>query len=291
MRKSKFFKIILLLTAVFVSMASLSYGGAVPQTLNYQGTLTDTNGTPTDGTKLMAINLYTTLAGGTAFWTESQTVPVKKGQFSVVLGGVTQNPLDSTEFTGETYIGITVGAGPEMVPRQKLTSVAYALKAADSVPKGVIVMWSGAVDQIPAGWALCDGANGTPNLKDRFVIGAGGTYAVNTTGGSTSHQHGIAANDLNHYHGVYGHTHNYSGRTGDNNNVKGRDNKENTADTPDSPHSHAYSGTTDGGTSHTTNYASEQGFTGLNHSHGGATVAGGITLPPYYALAFIMKIQ
>ncbi len=43
--------------------------------------------------------------------------------------------------------------------------------------KSIIVLWSGAVVDIPAGWALCDGNNGTPDLRDRFVIGAGGTWA------------------------------------------------------------------------------------------------------------------
>jgi hypothetical protein len=41
-----------------------------------------------------------------------------------------------------------------------------------SIPSGVIVMWSGAVVDIPTGWALCNGANGTPDLRDRFVVGA-----------------------------------------------------------------------------------------------------------------------
>ncbi len=57
------------------------------------------------------------------------------------------------------------------------------------VPKGAIMMWSGAVGNIPAGWALCDGANGTPNLSGRFVVGyeAGREdYAVGQTGGKES---------------------------------------------------------------------------------------------------------
>ncbi len=68
-----------------------------------------------------------------------------------------------------------------------------------TVPVGAILMWSGATNAIPDGWALCNGQNGTPNLTDRFIIGAGNHYAVNTPGGSTnvtltqaqlpSHQH------------------------------------------------------------------------------------------------------
>lgn len=57
------------------------------------------------------------------------------------------------------------------------------------IPSGVIVMWSGTEANIPSGWALCNGSNGTPDLKDRFVIGAGGTYSVSSTGGTINHTH------------------------------------------------------------------------------------------------------
>jgi len=52
------------------------------------------------------------------------------------------------------------------------------------VPIGGIIAWSGAIAAIPSNYALCDGNNGTPNLRDRFVIGAGTTYAVGATGGT-----------------------------------------------------------------------------------------------------------
>lgn len=42
--------------------------------------------------------------------------------------------------------------------------------------KNIICLWSGAIVDIPAGWAVCDGNNGTPNLADKFVIGAGNSY-------------------------------------------------------------------------------------------------------------------
>ena len=73
------------------------------------------------------------------------------------------------------------------------------------VPLGGIIMWSGTT--IPTGWALCNGSNGTPNLQDRFIVGAGSGYAVGATGGSAnatlvSHNHtgttgGVSAD---HYH-------------------------------------------------------------------------------------------
>jgi microcystin-dependent protein len=55
-----------------------------------------------------------------------------------------------------------------------------------TIPAGLISMWSGSIGSIPSGWYLCDGSNGTPNLTDRFIIGAGSTYAVNGTGGVSS---------------------------------------------------------------------------------------------------------
>ncbi|MCA0350386.1 MAG: hypothetical protein LCH85_00190 [Chloroflexi bacterium] len=52
------------------------------------------------------------------------------------------------------------------------------------IPSGTINMWSGADNALPGGWVLCNGQNGTPDLRNRFVVGAGATYAVGTTGGS-----------------------------------------------------------------------------------------------------------
>ena len=54
------------------------------------------------------------------------------------------------------------------------------------VPNGAIIMWSGTVATIPDGFSLCDGSNNTPDLRHRFVIGAGSTYAVGATGGSST---------------------------------------------------------------------------------------------------------
>ena len=70
------------------------------------------------------------------------------------------------------------------------------LTSVPGVPVGGIIMWSGATNNIPTGWALCDGQNGTPNLQDKFIVGAGNTYAVDATGGSAdatlvSHSHSV----------------------------------------------------------------------------------------------------
>ena len=51
-----------------------------------------------------------------------------------------------------------------------------------AVPAKVIVMWSGSVDAIPEGWALCNGNDGTPDLRDRFIISAGTAFTAGTAG-------------------------------------------------------------------------------------------------------------
>lgn len=55
-----------------------------------------------------------------------------------------------------------------------------------AIPAGAVVMWNGLISAIPTGWALCDGANGTPDLRDRFIVGAGSSYSVGITGGSNT---------------------------------------------------------------------------------------------------------
>lgn len=60
----------------------------------------------------------------------------------------------------------------------------YVDSMAGGVPSGVIAMWSGAANAIPAGWLLCNGTNGTPDLRNRFIVGAGSSYDVGATGGS-----------------------------------------------------------------------------------------------------------
>lgn len=67
---------------------------------------------------------------------------------------------------------------------------------------GMIILWSGAAAAIPSGWHLCDGTNGTPNLQDKFIVGAGSTYAVGATGGATTHGH--TATQPSHKHALGG---------------------------------------------------------------------------------------
>ena len=81
------------------------------------------------------------------------------------------------------------------------------------VPSGGIIAWSGAIANIPTGWYLCDGSNGTPDLRNRFILGAGGSYSVGATGGSStiniSHSHTYSFTSS--WNGDHNHT--YSGTT------------------------------------------------------------------------------
>jgi hypothetical protein len=67
-----------------------------------------------------------------------------------------------------------------------LYGIPSSTATANPIPAGGIIMWSGSIGAIPTGYYLCDGQNGTPDLRDRFVVGAGNTYAVGNTGGFTA---------------------------------------------------------------------------------------------------------
>ncbi len=131
----------------------------------------------------------------------------------------------------------------------------------DSVPQGVIAMWSGSIKNIPSGWALCDGKNGTPDLRNRFIVGAGNSYAIGNTGGEKEVVLTIAQMPR-HDHGVMEYAGPWkSGVTNLNAHI---------------------SASTNGWSSSFTS------FTGGNTN--GETVAHE-NRPPYYALAYIMKTR
>jgi hypothetical protein len=104
---------------------------AVPAQINYQGYLTDAVGNPVDGMVDMTFKIYSVDSGGTALWTETQLdVEVNNGIYQVQIGVVVALPYNI--FDSDRYLGVAVETDPEMTPRQKLTSAAFAIKAQDT---------------------------------------------------------------------------------------------------------------------------------------------------------------
>jgi len=66
------------------------------------------------------------------------------------------------------------------------------------LPAGIILLWYGPIGNIPAGYVLCDGNNGSPDLRNKFVVGAGDTYAVDATGGNATHTHAFTGDGHTH---------------------------------------------------------------------------------------------
>lgn len=67
-----------------------------------------------------------------------------------------------------------------------------------ALPTGTIALWFGSVASIPPGFTICDGTGGTPDLRDRFIVGAGSTYPVDATGGSVNHSHPFTGDGHSH---------------------------------------------------------------------------------------------
>ena len=209
---------------------------------------------------------------------------------------MTVNPGSTVGGVGMANYG-NVGIGI-VAPQEKLhvngQIKATGFKGYGITPVGGIIMWSGAINAIPDGWALCNGQNGTPDLQERFVVGAGATdntsvagtgqYAVNAKAGTNSvvlltnqipsHNHtysGTTTTNGNHTHlWNYGVEGDDSGNGGSNNEftVSGPPSPKYTVMTYAGNHAHTYSGTT-----------SVKG-SGKSHEN----------RPPYYTLAYIMRV-
>ena len=197
----------------------------------------------------------------------------------IVLDASGRTPQEIWLLTGYSYKFVLQNADSVLI--QTLDNIYPILQNAPSsapaVPSGCILLWSGSTGSIPAGWYLCNGSNGTPDLRDRFIVGAGNSYAVNAIGGSAdaivvSHTHTATVTDPQHRH--------IEGFAGVN--------------------SLASFGVTTAPA--TGNINSQSGDTTINHPYTstestGITVANASTgvsgtnanLPPYYALAYIMK--
>lgn len=179
----------------------------------------------------------------------------------------------------------------------------FNVKIAETLVSGIITMWSGSSASIPSGWYLCDGTNSTPDLRDKFVVGAGSTYAVGDTGGQNAitdvpaHTHNLSGNTSSagaHTHtgttaNIGNHTHSIICRQGANSigyNSYGSPTNAasnsyvwfNMNTSAAGSHSHNFTTASGGAHSHT--------LSGTAASTGSASVD---TRPPYYALCYIMK--
>ncbi len=177
-------------------------------------------------------------------------------EFNAISNAIsTKANLQSPEFTGVPTV-------PTAVAGTSTTQVAStAFVTANSVPSGAILLWSGSVASIPTGFVICDGTNSTPDLRNRFVVGAGSTYAVDDTGGSAD------AVVVSHTHTVTDPGHNHS--------VPNSGSQNNSFD----------SGTTVGNDVTGTSGTATTGISIASAGESGTNK----NLPPYYALAYIMK--
>ena len=98
----------------------------------------------------------------------------------------------------ERTVTVNVYLKGELLPRASVKLVRTSLEASD-IPDGSIIPWYGNLAEIPDGWYLCDGTNGTPDLRDRFIVGAGRNYNLEDVGGADEVT--LEANEQpSHYH-------------------------------------------------------------------------------------------
>ena len=120
-------------------------------------------------------------------WIDANTTSVNNS----INVGVNVDSTNADQFV--SFFGANSGNQPNRVDNDfKYNPSTNLLKidgtAGGIVPSGAIILWSGAANAIPTGYALCDGNNNTPDLRNRFVVGAGSgsNYSVNDTGGADS---------------------------------------------------------------------------------------------------------
>jgi hypothetical protein len=223
----------------------------------------DNNGIPNAGGLI-----YTYQAGSSTLLTTYTTVNGNIANTNpIVLDAYGRTPSEIWMQTGYSYKFVIQTAAA--VTLQTLDNLYPILQNAPAttptLPTGAIILWSGSLGSIPSGYVICDGTNSTPDLRDRFVIGAGSTYAVAATGGSAD------AIVVSHTHTVIdpGHLHNIFSDVG-----------SAQAAGESQPYTLLNRATK---TSPTTTAT-----TGITNQTAG-TSGTGANLPPYYALAYIMK--
>ncbi len=115
---------------------------------------------------------------------------------------------ESAEASGDVDVAGTLSVGGDLAVEG---AIAWGARSGIGVmPLGSIIMWFGDGNSPPDGWTLCNGENGTPDLRGRFPVGAGGQYAAGDTGGAETvalaleqmpaHTHGLGAYGLERGH-------------------------------------------------------------------------------------------
>lgn len=146
-----------------------------------------------------------------------QTVKPPLAKWIVSVDGVPKTPASSS-WVDEWTLLLTVAAIPAIPadvtleyagPDDNLRTTwqkqwepwgAIVATSFELIPPGVIVIWSGAVVDIPPGWVLCDGNNGTPDLHLRFILGTTGALPPGLTGGAITHDHTFTGDG--HFHAI-----------------------------------------------------------------------------------------
>jgi hypothetical protein len=178
----------LFLISVFVSLFFFLYTqtlAEVPQMMNYQGKLATNTGAPVNDTLQMVFTIYADEAGTTPLWTETQSaVEILKGVFNVILGSV--NPISFSVFDGSTrYLGVKVGADPEITPRKPMVSVAYAYKSFEADTANY-ARGGGAIN-----CHACDTVFVNVIGPDSVVATSGTAFLGKASGGNASAMHGV----------------------------------------------------------------------------------------------------
>ncbi|GAK48861.1 hypothetical protein U14_00072 [Candidatus Moduliflexus flocculans] len=125
LRRNRWQKMGLLFAGIMLcGLIKMSAEAQVPKKMNYQGVLRNVSGQLVTGSVQMTFTLYDAATGGNAVWTETRTVTVTSGNYSVDLGAT--KPINVTE-AKSYWLGVKVGTGAEMTPRKELTSAMYAL--------------------------------------------------------------------------------------------------------------------------------------------------------------------
>jgi len=153
----------------------------IPRTLSYQGILSDTLGTPKpDGTYAITFRLYDAPSGGTLLWVETQSLQVRRGLFSAVLGSQTPFPSSLT-FERQYWLGIQPAGNPELLPRIALSAVGYSLNSlrADSARiAGTVANNSITANKIAAGQVV----KSINNIRDAVTLRAQGGATITSSG-------------------------------------------------------------------------------------------------------------